>query len=420
MKRVLYTTTCLLLISTTGALADNNEAWLDQSGTANVALIQQTGADNDAGSNAQNIRQVNQRNQLTILQGGSGNAIGLEANSNGGEAGIYQISNRDGVNGNIIDIEQASDSNTVGAISQTSTGTMSNLQRNTVNIEQSGGNGNRVGSVQQWRQSSRGNFTDIAQTGASNTIERVSQYSPSSGGGNARNELNVTMSGDDNGNGVLTGAADMSGAIASTLIQGEAAKRGSNNRATLIISGNTNQFGVTQYGDQNTVGTLTISGDLNEVGTYQDGSLNVIAVAEVDGTFNNVGVEQIGTSNSGSVDISGNSNGLLMRQIGGTNIATAMITGNDNGWNQSLSGNAGLVAGGMPSGLIEQIGDNNTAHLAVTGDMNAFALSSFGAGNTINGSVTGDSNQVAVVQAGDMNTANFTQIGNGNNAGILQ
>lgn len=403
------------------ALADNNEAWLDQSGSGNSALIRQTGADNDAGSTGRNIRQVDLRNQLTILQSGNGNAAGLGTNPDAADAGIHQISNRDGAYGNIIDITQSSDNNTVGAVGQTSAGTNTTLQRNTVAIEQAGDGGNTVGSVTQWRQSSRGNMLDVMQTGSGNTLARVIQASPTTGGGNNRNEAMVNMSGRNNGNaGALGGAAAMAGATSSTIIQGDFGIRAARSTATLNISGDRNQFGVTQYGDSNTVGRLTITGDDNEVGTYQNGNGNTITAATVAGAFNTIGAAQLGDLNLAALDVRGDGNGVLSLQQGLSNEVSVMITGNDNGWNQSLTGVAGLVAGGHPSGIVQQIGDLNLASLTVTGNANAFALVSTGDGNVITGVQTGDANHVAVVQGGNDNTAHFSQIGNGNNAGIAQ
>ena len=57
-SKVLIASASLIALTASMAAADNNEAWLDQSGTGNTALIEQGGNDNNAGAATQNIRQV--------------------------------------------------------------------------------------------------------------------------------------------------------------------------------------------------------------------------------------------------------------------------------------------------------------------------------------------------------------------------
>ncbi len=394
-------TALTVLIGGAAQAADDNESYVDQAGTGNSASISQSGSDNDAGLSSLRIRQEDFRNRLTIVQSGDGNGAGTEA------GGILQKSNRDGVDGNQMSIEQISSGNVVGAASQISAGTNTSLQRNILNIRQGdagdllGSGGNRISSVVQWRQSSRGNEANLTQSGSQNVIALVSQYSPSAGGGNNRNVMTVLMSGDDNGGGTLTGASALAGATASSLIQGDAVTRASQSSINLTISGDTNQYGITQYGDQNSVGSVLISGSGNQLGISQNGNRNGLALSTIAGTGNTIGLDQDGDDNVATVIVGGNSNG------GGT-----------------LAGEAGTLAAanGLVSGLVKQDGLNNQATLSITtSDNNQFAFLQDGNGNVVDGAIGGGgSNSATVVQIGNTNTSIFTQSGSSNVVAISQ
>ncbi len=402
ISTILAASTALaVLTGSTAWAADDNESYVDQNGSGNSASISQSGSDNDAGASSLRIRQENFRNLLTIVQSGDGNDAGTEP------GGVVQTSNRSGVDGNQMSVEQLSDGNVVGAASQVSTGTNTNLQRNILNIRQGdagdllGSGGNRISSVVQWRQSSRGNEANLTQSGSQNVIALVSQYSPSAGGGNNRNVMTVLMSGDDNGGGALTGAAALAGATASSLIQGDVGTRASRSFIDLTISGDTNQYGIAQYGDQNSVGSVLISGSGNQLGIAQSGNRNGLALSTIAGTGNTIGLDQDGDDNVATLNVGGNSNG------GGT-----------------LAGAAGTLAAanGLVSGLVKQDGLNNQATLSITtSDNNQFAFLQDGNGNVVDGSIGGvGSNSATVVQIGDTNTSIFTQTGSSNIVAISQ
>jgi hypothetical protein len=420
MKLAFSTATALALLMGTAYAGGNNEAYLYQDGAFNSASVDQSGgSDNDAGSAAQNIiqRRTNDPDQtgdtlksnvLTIEQSGSHNAIGLGVNGNnfGHAAGVYQDEDYSqtshwGSQKNIIDIIQSSDHNTVGAVSQY---TATHVGNNSLTVTQGGGGFNIVGSVSQHRTQTTENVAVIDQTGDHNTVARVEQYARLIGvPGATKNDLDVKMSGANNGNGALTGFALGSGAQSSTLIQGgpgALAARGS--YAHLDISGDDNQFGVTQYGERNSVGTLTILGDSNEVGTYQQGNDNTIALAQVGGLGNNIGI----------------------RQTGNDNLATTIVDGDDN--EASVSQYSLIGPYDMPNTAFVDIdGDGNwtrikqvygsDAHVTVDGGDNDIAIDQYiQAAATV--TFTGDNNAVSLNQLNGA-TATVTITGDDNNRG---
>ncbi|MCP3054446.1 hypothetical protein [Aurantimonas marianensis] len=399
VKKILMAATALTFMSGVAYSADGNEQYSDQSGTNNSIIVEQSGSNNQAGSSTTEMTQQGFRNQLSITQSGDNNDIGLNSNANGGAAGIFQNSNRTGADANQITIEQSSDGNVVGAISQNSGGTNTFLGRNIVDITQGGAGANTIGSMTQSRGSSSGNTADITQTGTLNNIARV--YQRTTQGGNQTNRLTVNMSGDNNGNGVLSGAASVSGAQSSTLIQGDLTGQARDSFADLSISGDNNQFGVSQYGQSNTVGNLVISGNANQLGVNQNGSRNALALSTISGNNNNIGLDQDGQDNMATINISGDFNG------GGT-----------------LAGAAGTLAAanGLVSGLIKQDGLNNQSSLAITSsDNNQFAFLQDGNDNVIVGNVSGaGSNSATMVQIGGNNTSNFSQSGAGNMVSVNQ
>ncbi len=403
----LIATTALGLSMAAAHAGDGNSAFLGQKGADNSASIVQTGDNNATGSAVRNAGQSGNNNLLTIDQVGSNNSIGLGGNADSG-TGMTQTSSNTGTKqSNKMFITQTSDGNTVGSAVQNSSG----QGYNTATITQGGGGGNTVGSLYQRQSSSVTNLATITQNGTNNTLARVSQNARVGGAYNP-NEIDVTMDGSDNGGAsALSLAAAATGALSSTLIQGtDLGTRG--NKINLDVSGTNNQFGVSQYGNDNTVGTLTIAGDANEVGVYQQGSYNSLTLNPVGGMGNNLGLLQNGNYNTANLAVTGDYNG-------GANFFDA----------GSAAGTLALSVG-LTEGLMEQSGDGNGIDLTVSGDNNVFATrqASTGtgslSGNTIIG--TQDStgalsgNQVAVLQTGQGNATTFSQIGGSNNLAVSQ
>jgi hypothetical protein len=440
MRKTLVLSSALALLMGIGvAYAGSNDAYMDQQGSYNNASINQSdGTNNKAGSAAHAITQIHNDaytwdthyNTLSIVQSGNSNDVGLGTNSNpfGYGYGIYQ--NEDYTNGgnspepsqrNYIGIMQTSNGNSVGAISQY---TATHAGDNYLSISQSGNGGNRVGSVSQQRTQANQNIAIVNQSGTGNTIASMQQYTVNIS--NGANKMYVTQSGNNNGNGHLTGAAAATGAQSSTLIQGAPFSGGAvhaliDSYASLDISGNNNQFGITQlghgYNDSDSVGSVLISGNSNQLGIYQEGNGNVVALAEISGTSNNIGIQQTGDGNLATVIVDQSGNKVYARQNDNDNQIYAKIDGNNNGTGLFSDGGASTLASsnGLFSGDLFQDTGNQSMTLKITGNSNQFAfLQTDGTLNTINATITGGSNQAVGVQDGSSNAATLTQGGNSN------
>lgn len=438
LKIAFATATALGLLAATAWAGDGNKSYVSQQGDFNKAFINQNaGNNNQAGSAARTITQVGstqniqstKNNELEITQSGNSNSVGLDANANsfGNSSGIHQRQAYGGTSSyassrNVIDIDQTSDGNRVGAVSQY---TATHVGDNKLLIVQRGLGNNTVGSVSQYRTQTTQNVANIDQAGQNNTIARVEQYVNGYGGPAAEqaNRFIVSMTGNNNGNSQLSGAAAASGAQSSTLIQGSPANPARDNYASQTISGNDNQFGVSQFGVSNTVGNLLISGNDNQVGTYQRGNRNTVSLAEVGGHGNDIGIRQTGDDNLAGTTVDGNDNRLAAKQDGANNVISALVAGNNNGGGLFTDLGASTLASGagLTSGDLSQIGSNNNIGLTVSSSQNQFAfLQSNGNGNQLSATIGGgNGNQAVGVQSGSNNTATLNQTG-GSNVAVFQ
>jgi len=265
------------LVMTTAA-ADQNEAFLLQTGNNHSALITQSGDKNDAGAATPTMTQDGENNQLVILQSGDRNQIGLEG------GGIYQDNPYD--NGSLmrIGITQSSDRNVVGQVMQSTADQNEAGSGNSVDITQSGWWGrNRVGYVKQIQAGTGNNQLEVEQSGSKDRLETVTQTSNVATG--TPNRITVRMNGVANGTGGLGYFASETGAESSTLRQGNINPASQGNSITLNVTGAGNDFGVTQNGNDNTVGTLSLGGATNDLGILQTGDDNTVSMASVSGPW---------------------------------------------------------------------------------------------------------------------------------------
>jgi hypothetical protein len=275
---------------------------------------------------------------------------------------------------NIADIEQSSDGNTVAIVHQRYSGT--NESANNLNILQATGDDNKVGYA--W-QLGTGNSTDIEQTGTGNSVDTFQYGTKASHFSNgSNNDISVVMSGDDNGNGSLTGGysgaetAYSAGAVGGPwsvgLRSGTVTQRGDNNEASLDLAGNKNQFGVHQLGEGNDSLGIMITGDENSFSSDQVGNFNQISLATVTGWYNSIGFVQEGDYNLGSADISGDNNRSLISQTGNNNDTELFVNGDLNTADLVVTGDRNLLRAqqGYPGGT----GDGNTMTVTVFGDDN--------------------------------------------------
>lgn len=454
IKRSLIATTALGLSMAPAFAGENNDAFLDQTGTGNSAAITQSGNNNKAGDSSRRVLQDGDDNTISILQR-NGASVGTGGNYAQNNRGVDQLGNRNvievdqtygsgiyeiqqdstGAGGtptlttNSVDVTQSGNMR-VNRIVQTYTGDGTTEAGNSVTVSQTGsqfqnsfiGNSNGLQFANQGlfqtgagnsmdvrqvgpghklilgEQIGQGNSADVDQTGSGNRIDTISQNSTTGASGNS---AVVSLAGSYNGVGGFTagGAAEAAGAGASSVTQ-----IGGGNSVDYMVSGaNDNQFGFYQDGNDNLAVNITVSGNANELGIYQEGDRNELVLGAIAGMGNNVGLIQGGNDNTASLTIAGSFNGGA------------------NAFGANVAGDLGLTAG-----LMHQVGDDNAITHDVLGDNNVFAFKQDtlgGAGNTIIGSQNntgGAGNQVAVLQMGGGNMASFSQMGGGNVAGISQ
>lgn len=395
------------LALTTGiAFADDNVADSSQSGSDNDVLIEQNSGslneaaiEQDGDGNDTNILQTGDRNiaartSAPLLQDGDDNEIDVVQSGNVNRVGTRGFRNDQLGDGNVLDVDQTSNSNTVGEFRQESTASTGGS--NTLTILQEGGDRNFVGTAFQTNTGGSDNTGDIAQSGARNYLDSLSQTG-------SDNTINAEFTGDRNGAdgatignpavGSLSGVAAATGAASSALTQD-----GAGNMIDLLITGDDNQFGVSQTGNDNTVGTLTVTGNDNDLGIVQgdatSGDRNEVALGTVEGDGNNIGVLQTNDDNFAQIDLIGFSDDNVVDieqqgKFGGSGNAVVSIEGTFNGGDN----NAVEI-------LQQSSGD---AMVGINGDRNDVRVRQFNteiANITIgSGSGEGDGNFLDVVQA---------------------
>ena len=449
----------------------DNDAVVEQFGSDNQALIDQAGTLNRAGSTDRPLVQYGIFNDIDILQAGNGNTIGLSGSglSQTGHQNTAAIFNQ-------ITIEQRSNNNAVGSVTQTSQGSVVN-GANTLIIRQDGAGNNIVETVRQTQQDGQAaQRATITQSGEFNRVALIDQLANS----NAQNEDNVItlrITGVRNGQIGLSGYAAIPDTIDSGIIQqaGTGDIRSNGNRVDLLIIGDDTRFGIRQAGRMNDVGFITVIGSANQLGLRQGGTENDIVIGDpIEGDDNAIGIDQLGTntvtlslealSQGGGVPRSdrntifirqdgtnevtfalegddndftidqdfdtsglGGSNTAILslfgdRNIGrvsqfGENMIVIEITGNDN--NASAFG-PGATLPDVIAGDFVQDGSGNIATITVLGDINSFGTRQTGSDNSIFAIITGGGNQAAIAQTGRANIAEMSQKGRGNTARIIQ
>ena len=447
----------------------DNDAVVEQDGADNAARVEQAGSFNRAGSDAEPLFQVGIFNDLDILQEGRNNSIGLVG------PGLTQTGkqNTEDVFNKII-IQQTSNDNLVGSVTQTSEGSVAN-GANTLTIRQGGGGNNTVEVVRQTQEDGKAaQIATVDQTGQFNRVALIEQVA-NSNLHNDKNEIMLRITGRSNGRTGLSGYAAQPGVTDSGIVQqgGPLDGRSNGNKVDMLITGDQNRFGIRQSGSRNDVGAVTINGDGNQLGLHQDGSDNDITITPVEGNDNIIGIDQLGTNiarvsleaiSAGNSVPRSDSNRILILQDG-TNFFSLDLEGDDNEFtsNQDYlgadgrenraqvrligSGNIGHLtqfgdnvfdldiegddnnalpfdavfdAAGQSAGVFVQQGTDNSALITVEGDANRFGFRQEGDLNSMIATIMGGQNQMALSQAGSSNVAVVEQSGQSNRMTVEQ
>ena len=421
-SKLLPAFTAIVVFAAGPTHAADNFANIDQAGDSNSGVVTQGPGDgNNAGTELLAVRQDGDENVLNILQSGDDNSVGTAG------TGFLQTSNR-----STATITQSSDGNSVGQVTQTgidSTWEAATLRRNVLTILQEGGDDNAVGVVTQTRstspfvssraansatltqsgedndigtliQSGYAEAATVTQTGDDNGLDRLEQRGSS-------NLASITVSGNGNGRSDFASDTNIDGAWRG-LAQGQIyqnndfflADLADANTLTLTVTGDSNSYGFSQIGTDNTVTGLIADGDGNQAGAVQLGISN-IASFTLDGSDNHVFIDQgrwvANIANDAGVLITGSGNDTGVLQSGTNNVATVTITGGDNRVNidqESLVlGNlAEVTIDGGDNGVTLTQANNNSATVRITGSSNQLVASQDGLGNTLTLTVWGSGN----------------------------
>ena len=282
----------------TPALADDNRAYVGQSGSGNTLSLTQLG-DGDAvlfiGQVASDWPGQRRANVLTIDQT-DGDRIGTALQANPAARGS-------GANRNIMRLNQRSSGDGIAEATQFGVG-------NVLKITQEGGEGNQVLLA---AQAGRGNRLDLTEDGAGNVASAVqfgngNRAAVEIGGAGAPSDGNIvavaqygdfntarlTIDGSFNGGaGVFTPGRP---AAAVGLLPGTVIQDGDFNRVRL------------------TVGSRNGTGDRNLFAFEQDGSGNTIAGRQ-DGNGNEAAIRQVSSGNGAFFFQVGGMNVIAVRQI---------------------------------------------------------------------------------------------------------
>ncbi|WP_412504382.1 hypothetical protein [Roseovarius sp. SYSU LYC5161] len=399
LSKLLLTSTTALGLSMTAAVADNNEALLNQDGADNSAIIDQSAATNSTagvhgGSNPNSeINQDGDDNDLDFTQIGDSNSIGTgdafvqDGNQNSanvtqdgdGNNFTYMIQRGGAASSlsNQLDLMQDGDNNRTKEVRQTLSGgstpnTMSitqdgndlvaggrlrqNGNGNSLTIDQSGTNNriapanNIVGApsaspaYSSLNQDGKNNSMNLTQSGTNNEVRQAQQIGDS-------NTTNADISGMDNGIDPLTtsSATRVPTSLTSRIYPGASGESGAmagaldqfgnGNNVDLMITGNSNAYGTLQMGDDNLAVNMMVTGDDNSIGVGQYGNRNEIDLAVVDGDENSIGFNQDGDDNFASADVDGRRNNSLIGQDGDRNTTYLEVSGTSNEASLKVTGN---------------------------------------------------------------------------------
>lgn len=267
---------------------------IDQVGDRNVLDITQTGDRNAVGAVYQegSTTATATTNKLTIVQvgiaGTSHQGIGdvWQENTGGAanEASISQTGGGHHLGSKVYLVTQKGFANDLNIVqtgnSHVVTSTNQHGEGNIADIDQTGGTGNWVGSLDQ---DGSANYASILQNGSGNVVVSVSQDNTASS--SFGNEAILTFNGSYNGVGTFTGdAAGLNLALATV------SQLGDKNLVNYTVTGNNNLFAFSQTGDGNTsVGVVT--GNNNQAAVKQTGDNNHAPFTQI-GNYNIVAISQ--------------------------------------------------------------------------------------------------------------------------------
>ncbi|WP_158551363.1 hypothetical protein [Rhodohalobacter sp. SW132] len=397
-----FTTLSFALLFAAGtALAQSNDASIDQVGDDHDAMISQTGSLNDAHvlQTADAGREGSDVGTADVTQDGSENSVNLRQRNFFGNnvANITQVGSGNSVQGtsagsaflqnhglNIIDVMMEGDDNTLYSL-------RGEAQKNTNTLLLDIlGDGNTVGLLQEH------GYADISLTGSFNDVVLDQKANNNAN----RQTAYVDVTGSDN-------LVDVS-------------QRGQAGTADITQNGDDNTAFVRQNGVGNSVlieqgvygGATASIADFTQIG---DG--NYFETKQVRSVDNRVTGTQLGDDNYYRASVRGEDNSVSMDVAGDENRGSWAIS--SLGWPHQPTGN---------SLTLDVTGSNNYSTGSIAGDNNTVTVAQDGLGNRLGTSwytsdgvsIAGDANSVSIGQFSDYNTASVSVAGNSNTATITQ
>lgn len=439
MKKLLLCSASVLgLAFATSAWADSATVYLNQTGDAQSATIDQSGNGNTVGSSGASFTQENGYdgsaggNVVTIGQTGQSNSVSGYQSGEGNNAVLTQSGAYSGIvlqqygAGNGVfspSLGGWTNSNSYGSIVQDSSSYYSNTtvtQNGTNNVFDIGqGNNNNTITLAQSSEG-YGSAAYIRQGTQYNTWDQNGVYFP---GGGAYNTINVQQS--------------TAGYSYNYVVAGQGG--GNWNNLTITQNGDWLAADVIQAGNNNTA-IVSQSGDTQIVGMPADGSIDTPFLQN--GNGNNFAANQYGSTNVLNGAQNGNANSIVSSQNNGSTAALYQ-NGDNNNISSSQTGGATLTATQNASWsignyLLNNQTGNSTATITQTslsyGSGNSInngqsdyayaTLTQNGSGNTITasqaGGAFGAANTASVTQTSNSNSATYTQSGTGLSATITQ
>lgn len=450
IRVLMATATAASVLMTFGALAANN-AYLTQTGDGNSALVDQAaGEGNNVGSAAKfatqqgnnnaltvtqtnlsslgvpdsytlGVKQLNHRNVLTVTQN-RGTVSQVQQTGGSNSALVTGTSNELTITQSVLPAwpYPTTIGNTIGAVTQTYTGTTGGADKNSATINQTRQNvgWQHANQLTTAEQDGKANTLLIEQTGGFHYINIVLQRGSTNTAtlkqlGLQNDNRKVSQIGDNNSINV-TADGTQNGALTSSVVTpyigatlgtgghpyqdvGAIRQEGNDNKFSLSILGSNNGYAAYQNGDNNTAENILITGSRNQLGIGQyDGNSNTILLGSITGNDNLVALRQ-GSRPSGSGDL----NTITGSVLDDFNTAIVDQVGDSN------------------STAFSQVNDSNYLWIYALGNSNTLNATQDGSGdNTANVDVDGDSNFLDVTQTATAsgNTLTAKIFGNGNNA----
>lgn len=387
MKNIILASASLLaLLSAAPAIAQDST--VTQTGSANAATVNQTGAGNTTESD---VTQYGADNLSTVTQ----TADGAKSEINQGGEGLFwpttgEIHQAFGAEANVV--QHAASSAQIDQIK------VDGRPDRDVDANITQGAGSAGSSATIYQHVSNTALATIDQQGANNT-SNVRHYQSN------HNSYN-SQSGDRNKSDILVGGS---------FNQETVLQSGDDNTSLVNVFGNSNVAYINQIGNWNG-SSLSEIGSNSNVTVVQEGDRNTSQVAA--GWRSTDYVSQSGNDNYSEIN-QGSQFAVNATVTQSGNGAVSKITQNGTGWNVNSNSNATVNQSADANSYITQNGVNHAALVTQSGDSTS-TLTQNDSGQSATVWKTADSSTSTILQGGDANFASVSQHTDGTVSSVTQ